>query len=78
MAKKKPYKKKKKFASPPNSRLPGFDIKIDTFGEIQSTFDIETVNTLLNQNLEDKKLKNKIEKEKRLDIEDKEGKEDKE
>jgi hypothetical protein len=78
MAKQKPNKKKKKIVPHPNSRLPGFDIKIDTFGEIESSYDIETVNSLLNLNLKDKKLKNNIEKEKESDIEDKEDKKEKE
>jgi hypothetical protein len=60
---KKKHRKKKKIPDPDtNTQLPGFDIKINSFGEIQSTYDIDTVNTFLNKNLEDKKLKNKIEK----------------
>jgi hypothetical protein len=62
--KKKPRKEKKKRKSNQDSstKLPGFDIKINSFGEIQSTYDIDTINSILNKNLEDKKLKNKIEK----------------
>jgi hypothetical protein len=58
--KKKSHKKKKILTPDSNTRMPGFDIKINSFGEIQSTYDIDTINKFLNQNLEDKKLKNKI------------------
>jgi len=58
--KKKSRKKKKKPIPDSNTRMPGFDIKINSFGEIQSTYDIDSINKFLNQNLEDKKLKNKI------------------
>ena len=37
--------------------LEGFDIKINTFGEIQMSYDIEKINSFLNKNVEDKKLK---------------------
>lgn len=37
--------------------LAGFDIKINTFGEIQMSYDIEKINSFLNKNVEDKKLK---------------------
>jgi hypothetical protein len=58
---KKKFRTKKKIPTPDsNTRLPGFDIKINSFGEIQSTYDIDTINKFLNQNLEDKKLKNTI------------------
>jgi hypothetical protein len=61
--KKKPHKKKKKPVKDFNKKLHGFDIKINSFGEIQSNYDIDTVNLFLNKNLEDKKLKNKTGKE---------------
>jgi len=70
MKKKKPHKTKKKTIPDSNTNLPGFDIKINSFGEIQSTYDIDIVNTYLNQNLEDKKLKNKIGKEEDDDIDE--------
>jgi len=60
MTNKKRYKKKKIIKTNVNKNLPGYDIKIDALGEIQSTYDIDAVNTFLNENLEDKKLKNKI------------------
>lgn len=37
--------------------LEGFDIKINSFGEIQMNYDIEKINKFLNKNVEDKKLK---------------------
>lgn len=42
--------------------LMGFDIKINTFGEIKTNLNIETLNAFLNENVEDKKLKEKYEK----------------
>ncbi len=37
--------------------LEGFDIRINSFGEIQMSYDIETINDFLNEKVEDKKLK---------------------
>ena len=42
-----------------NPQLEGLDIKIDSFGEIKTNFKIEKINEFLNQNVEDKKLKNR-------------------
>lgn len=51
-----------------NKDLEGFDIKIDSFGEIQSSLPIDKINEFLNKNVDDKKLRD------RDDIEDwKEG-----
>jgi hypothetical protein len=36
--------------------LNGFDVSIDTFGEIKSNMDIEKINQFLNENVDDKKL----------------------
>jgi hypothetical protein len=36
--------------------LQGFDIAIDSFGEIKSNMNIEKINDFLNQNVDDKKL----------------------
>jgi hypothetical protein len=36
--------------------LQGFDISIDTFGEIKSNMNIEKINEFLNKNVDDKKL----------------------
>ena len=43
--------------------LMGFDIKINTFGEITTNLNIDSLNAFLNENVEDKKLKEKYEKE---------------
>lgn len=40
-----------------HKELEGFDIKINAFGEIVSTLDIEKINEFLNKNVDDKKLK---------------------
>lgn len=39
-----------------HKELQGFDISIDTFGEIKSNMDIEKINKFLNENVDDKKL----------------------
>lgn len=39
-----------------HKELQGFDVSIDTFGEIKSNMDIEKINQFLNQNVDDKKL----------------------
>jgi hypothetical protein len=54
--KKKPKKKEKEASPKVNKALEGFDIRIDSFGEIKSTFDIDKINEFLNKNVEDKKL----------------------
>lgn len=48
--------------------LMGFDIKINQFGEITTNLNIEILNAFLNENVEDKKLKEKYEKEVLLEI----------
>ena len=51
-------KKKDKKENPEvNDELKGFDIKINEFGEITTNFEIDRVNDFLNENVEDKKLK---------------------
>lgn len=42
-----------------NKNLEGFDIKIDSFGEIKSTIDIDKINQFLNKNVDDKKLRDR-------------------
>lgn len=37
--------------------LDGFDIKINSFGEIQMSYEIDKINDFLNKQVEDKKLK---------------------
>ncbi|MEO1050340.1 MAG: hypothetical protein AAFX87_06930 [Bacteroidota bacterium] len=39
-----------------NPELDGFNIKIDSFGEIKTNYDIDKINEFLNKNVEDKKL----------------------
>lgn len=43
--------------------LRGFDIKINEFGEIVSSYSVEKLNDFLDENVEDKKLKERDEKE---------------
>lgn len=42
-----------------NPELEGFDVEINKFGEIKSSFDIDKLNEFLNENVEDKKLKDR-------------------
>lgn len=75
MTKKKANKKDpdKKAEKPKvNPDLEGFDIKIDSFGEISTTYDIDKINEFLNKNVDDKKLRDRDElppsdKKKKLD-----------
>lgn len=39
-----------------HKELQGFDISIDSFGEIRSNMNIEKINAFLNENVDDKKL----------------------
>ena len=39
--------------------LDGFDIKIDSFGEIKGNFDISRINKFLDQRVDDKKLRHR-------------------
>ena len=59
MPKKKPLKGKPEV----NLALQGFDIRIDEFGEIISNFEVERINSFLDENMEDKKLPDKKENE---------------
>ena len=58
-----PKKKPKKGKPEVHEELKGFDIKINEFGEIISNFPVDRINEFLNENLEDKKLKEKEESE---------------
>ncbi len=53
MAKKKPKPVRKPRV---HKNLSGLEVSIDSFGEIKSTMDIEKINAFLNENVEDKKL----------------------
>ena len=53
-------KKSKKEETPKvHKDLDGFKMNINSFGEISSTFSIDKLNEFLNQNVEDKKLKDR-------------------
>lgn len=47
--------------------LKGFEVRINEFGEISSSMEIDKLNKFLDENVEDKKLKEKEEKEKNSD-----------
>lgn len=57
MAKKKADKKNEK--PKVNEELEGFNLNVDSFGEIQSSLSIDKINDFLNKNVEDKKLKDR-------------------
>jgi hypothetical protein len=42
-----------------NPELQGFDIKIDSFGEIKTNYNIDKINEFLNRNVDDKKLRDR-------------------
>jgi hypothetical protein len=42
-----------------NDKISDFDIVIDSFGKIHANYDVDKINDFLNQNTNDKKLKNK-------------------
>jgi len=46
-----------------HDELKGFDIKIDEFGEVQTTIPIDKLNVFLNDKIEDKKLRSITEEE---------------
>ena len=52
-----PKKKNKKRKPEVHDELKGFDIKINELGEITSSIDVEKLNEFLDENVEDKKLK---------------------
>lgn len=56
MAKKKEEKIKKPRV---NKELEGFDIRINTFGEIVSDYDLDKINGFLDDNVDDKKLRDR-------------------
>lgn len=58
-----PKKKPKKGKPEVHDKLKGFDIKINEFGEIVSSFNVDKINEFLDENVEDKKLIEKMEKE---------------
>jgi hypothetical protein len=42
-----------------SKELEGLNIKVDTFGEIKTNYDIDKINEFLNKNLDDKKLRDR-------------------
>lgn len=42
-----------------NPELDGFDIEIDSFGEIKTNFNIDKINQFLNRTVDDKKLRDR-------------------
>ncbi|MCZ6692591.1 MAG: hypothetical protein O6939_01685 [Bacteroidetes bacterium] len=42
-----------------NPELDGFDIHIDSFGEIKTNFEIDRINEFLNNTVDDKKLRDR-------------------
>jgi len=61
MAKKK--KKAQDEAPKVHDDLKGFELKINEFGELSSSLNVDQINNFLNENVEDKKLKEKQDKE---------------
>ncbi|MFT4666294.1 MAG: hypothetical protein ACI8YQ_003730 [Polaribacter sp.] len=57
MAKKKKTDKKPKV----HEELDGFEMKINSFGEITSNFEVDKINEFLNENVPDKKFTEKDE-----------------
>ena len=57
MVKRSSKKEEKKKEKPSvNPELEGFNIEIDSFGELKTSFSIDKINEFLNKNVEDKKL----------------------
>lgn len=42
-----------------NAELEGFNMNINSFGEISSSFSIDKINEFLNKNVDDKKLRDR-------------------
>lgn len=57
-----PKKKPQEGDAEVHKDLEGFDIKINEFGQIITNFNVEKINEFLNDNVEDKKLKEREEK----------------
>lgn len=52
-----PKRKKQEGKPEVNEKLTGFDIRINEFGEIVTSFEVDKLNAFLDDNLEDKKLR---------------------
>ncbi|MHA4736755.1 hypothetical protein [Dyadobacter sp. MSC1_007] len=61
MAKKKQSETSKPAPEKPrvHKDLDGFDIQINSFGEITTSFDMDRINEFLNKNVDDKKLRDR-------------------
>ena len=59
MGRKKPTDKQEEAKPKVASELNGFDIQIDTFGEIRSNMTIDKINEFLNEKVDDKKLRDR-------------------
>ena len=42
-----------------NPQLEGFELRVDSFGEIKSNLSIDKINEFLNKNVDDKKLRDR-------------------
>lgn len=51
--------KKEKKTPKVNPELEGFEVNINSFGEIKSSLKIDELNQFLNKNVDDKKLKDR-------------------
>jgi len=54
-----PRKKKEDKQLKVNPELEGFDIKVNSFGELKTTYNIDSINEFLNKNVDDKKLRDR-------------------
>ncbi|MGB3464789.1 MAG: hypothetical protein WBA74_05955 [Cyclobacteriaceae bacterium] len=54
-----PRKKKAEKKLKVNPELEEFDIKVDSFGELKTTYNIDDINKFLNKNVDDKKLRDR-------------------
>ncbi|MGB0838911.1 MAG: hypothetical protein ACPGXL_02165 [Chitinophagales bacterium] len=59
MAKKNTPKQSQEKEAQVNDALKGFEIKINEFGQISSSMNIDKINEFLNKNVDDKKLKDR-------------------
>ena len=59
MAKRKPNKPKEDEKPRVHPELEGFDININSLGEVTTSFDIDKINLFLNRHVDDKKLRDR-------------------
>jgi len=58
-----PKKLDKKGKPTVHDELSGFDIKINEFGVMETSFNVDKINSFLDENVEDKKLVDRLEEE---------------